>query len=141
MILMVALPLNTPPSQYRHVWLRALVCRDVTSGLIIGSRSIQFNDLLPLLNTHLATRICYNIYAIPAHTTTRSACRTATVTLFLTGDNRGDATHTEVRSIHQGGPLLIPLPPHHSTYMEPIETMVLAVAVRIHYAVCASHAW
>jgi hypothetical protein len=31
MTLMVALPINTPPSQYRHVWLRAIVCRDVKS--------------------------------------------------------------------------------------------------------------
>ena len=36
MTLMVALPINTLPSQYRHVWLRAIVCRDVNSDLIIG---------------------------------------------------------------------------------------------------------
>ena len=29
MTLMVTLPINTPSSQYRHVLLRAIVCRDV----------------------------------------------------------------------------------------------------------------
>jgi len=63
--LMVALSINTPPSQYRHIWLRAIICRDIKSDLIIGLPSIQFYDLMPILNTHLATKICCEICAIP----------------------------------------------------------------------------
>ena len=55
--LMVTLPVNEPPSQNRHVWLRAIVCRDVKSDLIIGLPYIQFYDIMPIPNTHLATKI------------------------------------------------------------------------------------
>jgi len=125
MTLMVALPLNAPPSHYRHVWLRVLVCRDVTSDLIIGLLSIQFYDLLPLLNTHPATSVCCEICAIRTHNTTRSARRTGTVTLGPTGENNhDDDTVISGRSFPQDGPLPILLPHHHSTYTEPMATMV-----------------
>ena len=55
------------------------------------------------------------------HTLLRDGRRTATVTL---GKNQGDDTVTSVRSIPQDSPLPIPLPPHHSTYYEPMATMV-----------------
>jgi len=67
MTLTVALPVIAPPSHYRHVWLRDL---DVKSDLTIGLRFVQFYDLLPLLNTHLATRICCETCAIPDKTRT-----------------------------------------------------------------------
>ena len=33
MTLIVALPIDAPPCQYGHLWLRALVCRDGKSDL------------------------------------------------------------------------------------------------------------
>jgi len=152
MTLMVALPLNAPPSHYRHVWLRVLVCRDVTSDLIIGLLSIQFYDLLPLLNTHPATSVCCEICAIRTHNTTRSARRTGTVTLGPTGENNhDDDTVISGRSFPQDGPLPILLPHHHSTYTEPMATMVatdscgswycLSAYIHRPSAVGGSHAW
>ena len=123
------LSLNTPPSQYRYVWLRALFCRDVTSDLIIGLPSIQFYDLLPLLLTHILQPDFVVRFVPYLHTLLRLARRTATVTLGPTGEkNQGDDTVTSVRSIPQDGPLPILLPPHHPTYNEPMATMAAAAS-------------
>ena len=120
MTLMVALPIDVPPSQYIHVWLRALVCGDAKLDLIIGLPSIQFYDLLQLLNTHLATTICCEICVKPSHNRNQATRRTASVTFGPTGKNNQGATHTSVNRSYQDGPLPICLPPHHSTYTEPI---------------------
>ena len=66
-----ALPIDEPQSQYRYVWLRVLVCSDIKSDRIVGLPSIQFYNLLPLLNTHLAATICCEVCAIPSHNTTQ----------------------------------------------------------------------
>ena len=125
MTLLVSLPINTHPSQYRHVWLRAIVCRDVKSDVIIGSPSIQFYDLMPILNTDLKTKVCCEICAIPTKRKRQTGAIVATVTICPTGHIQGDAHSAIVR--HQDGPLPILLPPHHSTYTEPMATIVAEI--------------
>jgi len=45
----------------KHLFLRAIVSRDVSLDLIIGLPSIKFYDLLPILNTHIKTLDCCEI--------------------------------------------------------------------------------
>ena len=75
---------------------------------------------MPILNTHLATRICCEICAIPTHHKRQTVPIVATVTLGFTGHSQGDAQSAIVRL--QDGPLPILLPPHRSSYTERIET-------------------
>jgi len=45
----------------KHLFLRAIVSRDISLDLIIGLPSIKFYDLLPILNTHIKTLDCCEI--------------------------------------------------------------------------------
>ena len=56
----------------RQICLRALVCNDVTTDLIIGLPSIQFFNLLPILQSYLDTRVCCEICPITEGDKTRS---------------------------------------------------------------------
>ena len=47
----------------KHVFVRAIVCKDVSIDLIIGLPSIQYFDLLPVLQSHLHSIRCCESYA------------------------------------------------------------------------------
>jgi hypothetical protein len=44
-----------------HICIRAIICKDITSDLIIGLPSIKFYNLLPILQNHLSTLTCCEI--------------------------------------------------------------------------------
>ena len=96
------------------------------SDLIIGLPSIQFYDLMPIFNRHLATKVCCEICAIPTQHKRQTGPIVATVTFGPTGHIQGDAHSAIVRL--QYGPFPILLPPHHSTYMDPMVAELHAIA-------------
>ena len=78
---------------------------------------------MPILNTHLATKVCCEICATPTQHKRQTGPIVATVTILPTGHIQGDWAIVR----HQDGPLPILLPPHHSTYTEPMATMVAEI--------------
>ena len=56
----------------KQINLRALVCSDVTTDLIIGLPSIQFFNLLPILQSNLNTRVWCEICPIAKGDRTRN---------------------------------------------------------------------
>ena len=48
----------------RHIFLRAIVCRDVLTDLIIGLSSILYFDLLPFLQSHMSRHTSCEMCAI-----------------------------------------------------------------------------
>ena len=93
----------------RQICLRALVCNDVTTDLIIGLPSIQFFNLLPILQSYLDTRVCCEICPITESEKARSKAphRDMAATGSVT------ERHTAAKDI----------PVQHSGYMGEMQTL------------------
>jgi len=64
MNLTVTFQANNDMADAKHVFLRAIVCKDVSIDLIIGLPSIQYFDLIPILQSHLKSICCCEICSV-----------------------------------------------------------------------------
>ena len=54
----VAVPVPDKFMKFRHIFVDSIVCKDVTSDLIIGLPSIKYFNLLPILQHHIDSQHC-----------------------------------------------------------------------------------
>ena len=112
----------------KHVFLRAIVCRDVTIDLIIGLPSIKYFDLLPILTSHLSTtpccEVCEVLRSVPPIITPVAHLLTSTQRSQLASD-RHQYNFVSNSTPNRPGPSPTPhrRPSAHSNYPPELETL------------------
>ena len=104
----------------KQMCLRVLVCKDVTTDLIIGLPSIKHFDLLPILNDHITTipccEICSNVEVAAAASDTE---RRRDTPIARDATERGDTFDKEGNALQ--GVEAIPI--QHSSYTGEMATL------------------
>jgi hypothetical protein len=111
----------------KHVFQRAIVCKDVSIDLIIGLPSIQYFDLIPILQSHLKSIRCCEICSV-LRTVHQNI---SPVAVLFTNDDRQQLSSDRhsykpksgnLQSITQGHNMeSVMLPGHHSNYSKEMQ--------------------
>ena len=121
----VAVPIPEKLMKFRHIFVDSIVSKDVTSDLIIGLPSIKYFDLLPILQHHIDSQHCCQLWS---HSGTHSlpVPHTSMVATILSPDD--DDGHimmpTTQGMTYCDEQLPVLLPPHHTAYVEPMATII-----------------
>ena len=105
----------------KQMCLRVLVCKDVTTDLIIGLPSIKHFDLLPILNDHITTIPCCKIFSnVEAAAVASDTERRRDIHIALDAAERNDTCDKEGRRAESDSPTALQvgeaIPIQHSSY-------------------------